>query len=76
MVFLKELFENVDFEKKQTTKKIKNYPVNSLIRPDKLSGLIRIKKMFDTLIVFLKEFFKKVDYEKKQTTKKNTKITQ
>ena len=45
------------------------------IRPEIMSGLIRIK-LFDTNIVFLKESFGKIDVEKKSAEgEKSCKIT-
>ena len=45
-------------------------------RPDKMSDLIWIQTLFDTLIVMLKDFFEQINLEKKQSNKKVCKITQ
>ena len=49
-------------------------PIRCEIRPDKMSGLILLILMFDTLMVFLKEYFVKVDFlKKKMSTRRRLK---
>ena len=67
MVFLKEVFEKVDFEKKQQT--IKKH--TKLPRRQR----VHLSKTLNCLTL-LKEFFEKVDFEKTADDEKVCKITQ